>query len=599
MTPSRLPVADLHDATDLRAQLDRLRGSLHESLAVVAILRAVTARRAELDNLLGDLDRQLARVQRAAVITLIGATGAGKSTLLNSLAGRRIAQEGIDRPTTRQPVIYAPRDADVGDLVTAEIDRPGGHDSEGGALVVRYDASSGPWTAQVLIDAPDMNSIDEQHRATVSALAERSDVLVVVLHHQSVLEEVSVSFVDAFAGRRQLLFVLNRTDELTAAARDALLAQIRQLAAARWRAPQAPVLGISARQAQSDPRAEGWTVFCAALHDLVRDSALAGVRRLNAVGTAGRLGALFTAVREAAAEDLAALPGDAAAGLDRLGERCAAEVSDRLGLRRADVSALLGAEAAKRWDGPGGWALRTGGLSSLGLGAGAAIAARNPLIAVGTAAGALAADQVQRAFREQRLSDGAALVPAGADFAAWYAEALSPARVRAARLVGDPVALGLPSPETARGAVGEAVLDAWTRLIDRDLPAAAEKSWLRFFRVLLDLPVYALAAWVVYQVAHGFWVGTYTGVDFLLNAALLLVAYLFAIRIGVRRSLALRGRRLLADVTLRARQALGAQADDTRAAVRQAVDQQVTALATLSELETAWRADLTRSPAGR
>jgi ABC-type transport system involved in cytochrome bd biosynthesis fused ATPase/permease subunit len=72
---------------------------------VVAALRAVSARRGELDRLLGDLDRQMGRVQRAAVITLVGATGAGKSTLLNALAGRRIAQEGIDRPTTRRPVI--------------------------------------------------------------------------------------------------------------------------------------------------------------------------------------------------------------------------------------------------------------------------------------------------------------------------------------------------------------------------------------------------------------------------------------------------------------------------------------------------------------
>ena len=564
----------------------------------MGVLRAVAARRGELDGLLADLDRQLARVQHAAVITLVGATGAGKSTLLNALAGRRIAQEGIDRPTTRRPVIYAPRDADVGELVAAEIERPAGHESEGGALVVRYDASSGPWTAQVLIDAPDMNSIDEQHRATVTALAERSDVLVVVLHHQSVLEEASVSFVDAFAGRRQLLFVLNRADELTPAARDALLAQIRQLAAARWRAPHAPVLSVSARAAQTDPRAEGWTMFCAALHDLVRDSALTGVRRLNAVGTAARLGTLFAAVRNATAEDLAALPGDAAAGLDRLGERCATEVSDRLALRRADVTALLWAEAAKRWDGPGGWALRSGGISSLGLGAGAAIAARNPLLAVGTAAGALAADQVQRALREQRLSDGAALVPSGADFGAWYAAALSPARVRAARLAGDPVALGLPSPEAARAAAAEAVVDAWTRLLDRDLPAAAEKSWLRFFRFLLDLPVYALAAWVVYQVGRGFWTGTYAGIDFLLNAALLLIAYLFAVRIGVRRALALRARRLLADVTLRARQALGAQADATREAVRKAVDTQTTTLTPLADLETAWRIDLTRTTAG-
>ncbi|HEY0302904.1 MAG TPA: dynamin family protein, partial [Rhizomicrobium sp.] len=247
------------DSTDLRLTLDRLRARLRVDVETVAPLRAVQARRSELDGLLDDLERQIARVQRAAVITLVGATGAGKSTLLNALAGKPIAQEGVDRPTTRQPVIYAPHDADVSELIGEAVARPDGRDSEGAARVVRYDAASGPWTAQVLVDAPDMNSIDEQHRAIVTALAERSDVLVVVVHHQSVLEESAVSFVDAFAGRRQLLFVLNRADELTAAARDALLGQLRELATTRWQAPQAPVLALSAKLAQTQPNAEGWS----------------------------------------------------------------------------------------------------------------------------------------------------------------------------------------------------------------------------------------------------------------------------------------------------------------------------------------------------
>ena len=52
--------------------------------------------------------------------------------------------------------------------------------------------------------------------------------------------------------------------------------------------------------------------------------------------------------------------------------------------------------------------------------------------------------------------------------------------------------------------------------------------------------------------------GAYAGFDFLLNAALLLAAYLFAVRFAVRRGLAWRARRLLGEVILRTRQALGA-----------------------------------------
>src|SRR5690349_13625232 len=115
--------------SDLRVTLEALRRRLHAQVDVVAPLRAVAERRPELDGLLADLDRQIARVQRAAVITLVGATGAGKSTLLNALAGRRIAQEGVDRPTTRQPVIYAPLDADVAELTGDAVARPDGRES--------------------------------------------------------------------------------------------------------------------------------------------------------------------------------------------------------------------------------------------------------------------------------------------------------------------------------------------------------------------------------------------------------------------------------------------------------------------------------------
>jgi hypothetical protein len=159
-------------------------------------------------------------------------------------------------------------------------------------------------------------------------------------------------------------------------------------------------------------------------------------------------------------------------------------------------------------------------------------------------------------------------------------------------LAGEPATLGVPALESARSAAAQAVDEAWARLVDRDLPAAAERSWLRFFRLLLDLPVYALLAWIVYQVALGFWNGAYIGVDFLLSATLLLVAYLFTIRFAVRFGLALRARRLLADVILRTRRALGAQADTTRESVRHAAAQQRSALQRLAELEDEWRAEL-------
>ena len=163
--------------------------------------------------------------------------------------------------------------------------------------------------------------------------------------------------------------------------------------------------------------------------------------------------------------------------------------------------------------------------------------------------------------------------------------------MRVARLTGVPDALGLPGPDAARAAAGSAVEDAWGRLVQRELPAAAEHSLLRYVHWLLDLPVYALAVWVLYLVARGFIEGTYVGFDFLVNAALILAAYLFAVRFVVRRGLAWRARRLLADVILRTRRSLGTQADAARTAVQHASEAQPPP-SRLSSLESNWRAVL-------
>jgi hypothetical protein len=565
----------------LRALRERLRADLER----VAPLRAVQARRGDVDALGADLERQLHRVDHSAVLTLVGATGAGKSALLNSLVGRPVAIEGVDRPTTRDPVVYAPRDADLSDLLAGlDVAVPGVE-----PRVVRYEPGGRTWSAYVLVDAPDLNSIEGSHRELVRLLAERSDVLVVVLHRQSVVEEAPVSFLDSFARRRGLIFVLNRTDELTAAARDALLAQIRELAATRWRAPEAPVIGFSARLAQLQPEA-GLELF-ETLSDAVHENELARVRRRNAVGTAGLLADLFAGIGAETSADLTVLSEEVAGGLDVLASRIGDESSERWRLRRAALGRLLWSEAAERWDGPGGWALRAGGLGALGLGAGAVLLRRHPLLAAGAAAGGVAARQVERAVDRDRFAGAEGLLPGGAEFAGWYREALSPARVRAARLTGDAAGLGLPPEDLVFEASARAVADAWQTLLQRDLPAAAEKSLLRYFRLLLDLPIYALAGWVLVRVGEGFLAGNYTGIDFLVNAALLAGAYLFAVVFVVRRLLARRARAMLVDAIRRTRAALAVWFDETRARVERETGDVAAALARLAAMEDDWRGD--------
>ncbi|MFQ5749966.1 MAG: GTPase, partial [Planctomycetota bacterium] len=475
---------------DPHARLRAVRESLHRDRERLSILRAMRSRARELDALLEDLDRQIQRAGEAtAVITLVGATGAGKSTLLNALAGAPVAREGIDRPTTTRAVIYAPEGVALEELLEGVLEE---------AEVVRHRArpprpeGGGSFRNQILIDAPDLNSIEAGHRETVLRLADRSDVLLVVLHRQSVVEKAAVSFLDTFALRRRLVFVLNRIDELSEDAREEIFAQIRRLAAGRWRAGGAPILATSARLAGEGVPAPGWQELLAEIHGLAGRNALFLQRRKNASGIVHRVQALFREIEKEAGPDLDGLPEEVRQGLEQLAGRVADEVAERLHLRQADLTLLLRSETSKGWDGPGGWTLRSGGLGSLGLGAGALLLRRNPLLGAGAAAGALAVDGVQKVARRMRMEASPGLLPEPREFAAWHAGALAVSRVQAGRLTGDPELLGLPPAETLGEEAAGCVAEAWDHLFNRDLPAAAQGSIPRPVRFLLDLPVYAL-----------------------------------------------------------------------------------------------------------
>jgi len=578
---------------DVSHILTGLRDDLERDLAQVHDLRAVLARRHTIDELLTDLERQLTRVRRAAVITLVGATGAGKSTLLNALVGQSIAREGDARPTTSVPVVYRPRDADLRELLER---LPGGAPE-----VVDYDPDGGgPWSEQILIDAPDINSVAAEHRDVVGALAARSDVLVVVTHRQSVSELSSVEFVEHFAGRRGLLVVLNRADELTDEAREELLSTLRGLAHDRWGSPDAVVLATSARAAQSRSDTVGWEELCEHLRALVVGGLIGRVRRHNAIGTTAQLARCFTAIRNETLQDFEALESSQRDGIGTWGQRVDREAGTRLALRDAQLRAMLWNETARRWDGPGGWALRAGGLAALGLSAGVALARRHPLVAAGAAAGALAADKARDSWRERQFQDTAGLLPGSTELESWYRQDLSEARLRAAALARDTdegstdasSAGWVPTGRALAERAAQALSEAWQQLLERDLLRAAERSAPLALRTIVDVPVYGFAGWIVWRALVGFQEGAYVGIDFLVNAVLILMAWLFVGRTVVR--LALRGRSatLLSEVRAGASESLGRTLEQALDGAHEQITKKRAALDQLCGVEDRWRSEI-------
>ncbi|MBI1380670.1 MAG: ATP-binding cassette domain-containing protein [Planctomycetaceae bacterium] len=535
------------------AQWARQRAQMAADLAEVKDLAPLAARADEIDRLVDDLDEQLRRAERAAVIVLVGPTGAGKSTLLNALLGHGVATEGEMRPTTRAPVVHAPHDADLAALLEGLPGRA--------PTVVRYEPTAkGPFAGQVLVDAPDLNSAEREHRAVTRALAEHADVLLVLVKAESVVEESTLSFLDEFRGRREVLAVLGRADELSAANRASVERQWRDVVGKRLGLFDVPVLSVSAKLAKLGQGGADFARLGTEIERLADGSRLEGVRRHNATGAAAQLARVVAEAAPGLSAELRTHADGIETGLSALAEAAARELEVRAELRLAPVARALASESGERWNGPVGWCLRAGGASTLGLGAAALLVRRNPLLAAGAAVGGTVAGRAKEIFDERGLADTSGLLPERSAFQDLWQHHLVGARLGAGRLATGPLALARslepPSAEELLGQLEERAAEAWSRLVARDLPQAAQAAFPLPLRLTLDFAPYALIAWMVWCAARGFLSGQYVGLDFLLNGFFLLAAMLFLLRLAVGRWFLFRARRLIRGATTRAKDGL-------------------------------------------
>ena len=141
---------------------------------------------------------RLANLDGPAVVVVLGSTGSGKSTIVNSLAQASITRPGAVRPTTRRPVAWTHRD-------NAEI-------VAGLGELLEVAASSDDFVRDlVVVDAPDFDSVVEEHREMVEDLIRQADYAVYVTTAQRYADSVPWEVLQAIVDRGvPLLPVINR-----------------------------------------------------------------------------------------------------------------------------------------------------------------------------------------------------------------------------------------------------------------------------------------------------------------------------------------------------------------------------------------------------
>jgi energy-coupling factor transporter ATP-binding protein EcfA2 len=298
---------------------------------------------------------------RKLVVVLAGPSGSGKSTLLNALAGRAISATGLQRPTTRQIIVYAQAAADVAHLLDDWLPDQ----------VTLHTAPAAPGLEHIiLVDTPDTNTIPQSQQTLALAL-ERADLILAVLSAMNPKMADNVAFLAPFVRRVgpqavvPVVTFVDRVpqDQLT----HEILPDLARFFAQEWQidvqrlwAVAAPRLAASAAGAADEQPLHGLNQFAELrdwLYTRLNDAQQVVDRRL---ARAEHLVALAGAACRRELEQCSAARGAAEQEMQALAKRFLA-VAQRQVAREAVAQhgglADLYRQLASRWWGPMGWVI--------------------------------------------------------------------------------------------------------------------------------------------------------------------------------------------------------------------------------------------------
>jgi GTP-binding protein EngB required for normal cell division len=185
-------------------------------------------------------DRRLAISGSATVAALAGATGSGKSSIFNALSGTTLARVGVRRPTTAHAMASSWGDESAEDLLDwLQIPR-------------RHALETDPTMAAaldglVLLDLPDHDSTELDHRMEVDRLVQLVDMLIWVVDPQKYADAaIHDRYLKPLAKHSDvMMIILNQVDRLSMSQRVQCLSDLRRLLASEGLA-RVPVMATSA-----------------------------------------------------------------------------------------------------------------------------------------------------------------------------------------------------------------------------------------------------------------------------------------------------------------------------------------------------------------
>ena len=281
----------------------------------------------------------------APLLTVVGgSTGAGKSTLVNSLVGRKVSEPGVLRPTTRSPVlVHHPDDAEWfgQDRLLPDLERVTRSTDDPAALqlVVSDTVPAG----LAILDAPDIDSVEERNRTLAAQLLAAADMWLFVTSAARYADQVPWDFLRKAADRSAAVAVV--LDRTPPEAVETVSTHLARMLASRglkdsplFTVREAPVGedGLLAAEEVADIR--GW------LESLAADAeARAGVVKQTLEG------AVRTIARQThAVSDAAAAQADAQRRLREDAVKAYTESVDNIAKASADGTMLRG-EVLARW----------------------------------------------------------------------------------------------------------------------------------------------------------------------------------------------------------------------------------------------------------